>query len=168
VVDWLVYEYMYAMSRSASFTKLKPRFSWLWNIKSMKFIQPIKMGSFSAIFDVLAYNNQDQLSSLMRIESKVDEETLSNIISDIRHVKNERPQDDIQSGVLVALHPLSEATIQQFQRLTNKPGNLPFLNFSDAYRGYVKMGWNKGFYLYLAEMTETGLRLVAPELPVEH
>lgn len=168
VVDWLLYEYMYAMSRSASFAKMKPRFSWLWNIKSMKFIQPIKMGSFSAIFDVLAYNNQDQLSALMRIESQVNEETIDNIISDIRHIKNERPQDDIQSGVLVALHPLSEATLQQFNRLTNKPGNMPFLDFSGAARGYVKMGWNKGFYLYLIELTETGLKLVAPALPIEH
>lgn len=168
VVDWLMYEYMYAMSRSQAFMRIKSRFHWLWSIKSMKFLQPVKMGSFSATFDILAYNSQDQIAALMRIESQVNNETLENLIADIRHIKNERPQDDIQAGVLVALHPLSEATLQRFDQLTSKPGNLPFLNFGEAAKGYVKMGWNKGFYLYLAETSETGLRLMAPHLPVEH
>jgi len=168
VVNWVMYEYMYALSRSPAFTKLRQRFSWVWQIKSFKFIQPIKMGSFSAIFDVLAYNSQDQMVGLFRIESQTEPESLKNLISDIRHIKAERPQENIQAGVLISLHELNGEMLAGFEKLTNKPGNLPFLNFGESARGFVKTGWSQGFYVCLAESNGQGMRLVAPALPVEH
>lgn len=168
VIDWLLYEYMYALSRSEAFHKLKTRFTWLWQIKSMKFLQPVKMGSFSATFDVLGYNSNDQIIGLFRIESQVSDESLQNLIADIKHIKKERPQDNIQAGVLVSLNPMETSTLLQFDAQTQKPGNLPFLNFGENQRGFVKTGWNQGFFVFLAETSETGLELKAPELPVEY
>ena len=168
VVNWLMYEYMYALSRSPLFAKVRSRFNWVWHFKMLKFIQPVKMGSFSATFDILAYNSQEQLIGLFRIDSELDVESLENLIADIRRIKEERPQDDIQAGMLVALHPLPQAVLDRFEQLTAKPGNMPFLSFGDTAKGYVKTGWNKGFYVYLAELSETGLKLVAPQLPIEH
>ncbi len=168
VVNWLMYEYMYALSRSPAFAKVRSRFSWVWQFKTIKFIQPLKMGSFSTTFDILAYNNSEQLVGLVRIDSEVDEEKLQNLIADIRRIKEERPQDDVQAAMLVALHPLSTNVLASFDQLTTKPGNLSFLNFGDAAKGYVKLGWNKGFYVYLAELEETGLKLAAPALQISH
>lgn len=168
VMDWLLYELMYAISRSQAFTRLKPRFTWVWQIKSVKFIQPVKMGSFSATFDVLTYNSQDQLTGLIRIENEVSGESLQNLISDIRHIKEERPQDDIQAGLLISLNSISAEALQKFDQLTTKPGNLSFLNFGESAKGFVKMGWNKGFYVGLGHTEDTGIRLVAPELPLNH
>lgn len=168
VVEWLMYEYMYALSRSAAFAKVRSRFGWVWGIKTLKFIQPVKMGSFSTTFDVLAYNSAEQLVGLMRIDSEVSEESLDNLISDIRRIKDERPQDDVQAGILIALHPLPPQVLQNFENKTAKPGNLAFLSFGDTGKGYVKTGWNKGFYVFLAELNASGLRLVAPTLPIDH
>lgn len=168
VVNWMMYEYMYALSRSAAFAKMRSRFNWIWQFKTLKFIQPVKMGSFSTTFDILAYNSQEQLVGLVRIDSDVDEESLQNLIADIRRIKEERPQDDVQAGILIATHSIPASVRQKFEQLTAKPGNLPFLNFGDSARGYIKMGWNKGFYVYLAELGETGIRLEAPSLPIAH
>ncbi|MBF2052084.1 MAG: serine/threonine protein kinase [Candidatus Sericytochromatia bacterium] len=163
-VSWIMYEYMYALSRAPGFPKVCQRFSWAWQIKSFKFIQPIKMGSFSATFDVLAYNNQDQIVGLFRIESNVSEESLQNLIADIRHIQDQRPQENIQAGVLIGLHTLPSEVLAHFERVTHKPGNLPFLNFAEKARGFVKTGWGKGFYVCLAEQNEAGLTLRAPAI----
>lgn len=169
IVNWLMYEYMYALSRSAAFARMRSRFSWVWQFKTIKFIQPVKMGSFSTTFDILAYNSQEQLVGLARIESKVDhDESLQNLIADVRRIKEERPQDDVQAAMLIVTDGFPDKLLQQFEQLTVKPGNLPFLNFGETAKGYVKMGWNKGFYVYLAELTETGMKLKAPNLAIEH
>ncbi|MGV3524662.1 MAG: serine/threonine protein kinase [Candidatus Sericytochromatia bacterium] len=167
VADWLIYEYMYAFSRSGSFAKLKPRFNWIWQFKTLKFIQPVKMGSFSTTFDVLAYNSSDHIVALCRIESAITDESLQNLITDIRRIKEERPQDDVQAGILVSLHPLDDGVRQRFQQLTSKSGNLPFLNFADPAKGYVKTGWNKGFYIYLAEISGGSVKMAEPGLPID-
>ncbi|PKL77259.1 MAG: hypothetical protein CVV27_06095, partial [Candidatus Melainabacteria bacterium HGW-Melainabacteria-1] len=168
VVNWLMYEYMYALSRSSAFSRVRSRFSWVWQFKTIKFIQPVKMGSFSTTFDVLAYNSTEQLVGLVRIDSEVDVESLQNLIADIRRIKEERPQDDVQAAMLVATHPLPPDVLERFAQITAKPGNLPFLNFGETAKGYIKTGWNKGFYVYLAELGEAGLKLAAPVLPVDH
>ncbi len=165
VVDWLMYALMYALSRSGEFGKLKSRFAWVWQIKSVKFVQPVKMGSFSATFDILAYNNQEQLIGLFRIESHPDTESLKNLITDIRRIKEERPQDDIQAACLIALTPIETSVLQAFEQTTQKPGG--FFNFGEKSKGFIKTGWNKGFYLNLAQFEETGLKLVAPDLLLE-
>lgn len=168
IVNWLMYEYQYAISRSPAFAKVRSRFSWVWQFKTIKFIQPLKMGSFSTTFDILAYNNSEQLVGLVRIDSEVNEEKLQNLIADIRRIKEERPQDDVQAAMLVALHPMPDSVLSTFDQLTVKPGNLSFLSFGENAKGYVKMGWNKGFYVYLAELGETGMKLAAPALQIDH
>lgn len=165
VVDWLMYSLMYALSRSGSFAKLKSRFAWVWQIKSLKFVQPVKMGSFSATFDILAYNNQEQIIGLFRIESHPDTESLKNLITDTRRIKEERPQDDIQAACLIALTPIEASVRQAFEQSTQKPGG--FFNFGENAKGFVKMGFKKGFYLNLAQFEETGLKLIAPDLLLE-
>ncbi|PIW15927.1 hypothetical protein COW36_14505 [bacterium (Candidatus Blackallbacteria) CG17_big_fil_post_rev_8_21_14_2_50_48_46] len=165
VLDWLMYEYMYGLSRSSAFANLKKRFSWIWTFKSLKFLQPVKMGSFSATFDILAYNNQDQLTALFRFENEISEESLNNMIEDVRRIKTERTQDDIQAAMLVTYLPASEAVLAQFNRQTIKPG---LLGMGESERGFVKMGWNKGFYLFVAHLNESGVaHLIAPNLQVD-
>ncbi len=167
IVNWLMYEVMYAISRSADFVRLKSRFEWAWQIKSLKFIQPVKMGSFSATFDVLAYNSQEQLIGLFRIDHEVNGESVRNLLSDLKRIQEERPQDNLCAGFLVSLqHPASDA-LTQFNQLTQKPGNLPFLNFGEKAKGYVKTGWNKGFYVGIVSTEEMGMVLHAPELNLE-
>jgi len=164
-VDWLLYEFMYGLSRSSAFSSLKRRFTWAWQFKALKFLQPVKMGSFSATFDILAYNNQDQLTALFRFENEISEETLSNMVEDVRRIKTERAQDDIQAAMLVAYQPLSAGVLAKFNQLTGKPG---LFGMGESERGFVKMGWNKGYFLFLAQFNENGgVQLMAPSLPVD-
>ena len=167
IVNWLMYELMYSISRSPDFVRLKSRFEWAWQIKSLKFIQPVKMGSFSATFDVLAYNSQEQLIGLFRIDNQVNAESVKNLLSDLKRIQEERPQDDLQAGFLVSLSPLQSDVLAAFNQMTNKPGNLPFLNFTDKAKGFVKTGWNKGFYVGIVSTEEMGMTLYAPELSLE-
>lgn len=167
IVNWLMYELMYSVSRSPDFTVLKSRFKWVWQIKSLKFIQPVKMGSFSATFDVLAYNSQEQLIGLFRIDNEVNSETVQNLLSDLKRIQEERPQDDLCAGFLVSLNPPTGDAAETLSKMTQKPGNLPFLNFADKAKGYVKTGWNKGFYVGIVATEEMGMKLHAPELALE-
>ncbi len=167
IVSWLMYEIMYSISRSPDFVRLKNRFAWAWQIKSLKFSQPVKMGSFSATFDVLAYNSQEQLIGLFRIDNQVDAESVKNLLSDLKRIQEERPQDNLQAGFLVSLSPPESSVLTAFNQMTSKPGNLPFLNFSDKAKGFVKTGWNQGFYVGIVSTEERGMVLVAPELSLE-
>jgi len=167
IVNWLMYELMYSVSRSPDFSVLKSRFKWVWQIKSLKFIQPVKMGSFSATFDVLAYNSQEQLIGLFRIDNKVNSETVQNLLSDLKRIQEERPQDDLCAGFLVSLNSPTGDAAETLSKMTQKPGNLPFLNFADKAKGYVKTGWNKGFYVGIVATEEMGMKLHAPELALE-
>ena len=99
---------------------------------------------------------------VLRVELNVL--TLGNVFCSI---KEERPQDDVQAAMLVALHPMPDSVLSTFDQLTVKPGNLSFLSFGENAKGYVKMGWNKGFYVYLAELGETGMKLAAPALQID-
>lgn len=165
LVEWLIYEYMYALSRSSAFSQLKKRLTWIWQFKSIKFLQPIKMGSFSATFDILAYNSQEQLIALFRFENELSEESLSNMLEDVKRIKTERTQDNIQAAMLVSYLPIPESVTNQFHRLTAKPG---LLGMGESERGFVKMGWNKGFYLFMAQLSENGHpHLIAPNLPLD-
>jgi serine/threonine protein kinase len=165
VMDWLLYEYMYGLSRSTAFNNLKRRFVWAWQFKSIKFQQPVKMGSFSATFDILAYNNQDQLTALFRFENEITEESLSNMVEDVRRIKTERAQDDIQAAMLVSYKEISDNLVAKFNQLTGKPG---LFGLGESERGFVKMGWNKGFFLFMARFNENGgVDLIAPSLPVD-
>lgn len=165
LVDWLLYEYMYALSRSRAFAQLKKRFTWIWQFKSLKFLQPVKMGSFSATFDILAYNSQDQLIALFRFENEANEESVSNMLEDVKRIKIERTQDHIQAAMLVSYQPITEAVKNHFHRLTGKPG---FWGMGESERGFVKTGWNKGFYLFMTQLDESGHpHLMAPALPVD-
>lgn len=167
IVNWLMYEMMYAISRSAEFSRLKSRFEWAWQIKSLKFIQPVKMGSFSATFDVLAYNSQEQLIGLFRIDNEVNGESVRNLLSDLKRIQEERPQDNLCAGFLVSLQAPAADALSHFNQLTQKPGNMPFLNFGEKAKGYVKTGWNKGFYVGIVSTEEMGMVLYAPELALE-
>ncbi len=167
IVNWLMYELMYSISRSPSFMRLKQRFEWAWHIKSLKFIQPVKMGSFSTTFDVLAYNGQEQLIALFRIDNQVSGETVRNLLSDLKRIQEERPQDNICAGFLVSLNTPEADALTVFKQTTNKPGNLPFLNFAEKARGFVKTGWNKGFYVGIVSTEEMGMKLSAPALELE-
>lgn len=167
IVNWLMYELMYSISRSPDFLRLKKRFEWVWQIKSLKFIQPVKMGSFSATFDVLAYNSQEQLIGLFRIDNQVEAESVKNLLSDLKRIQEERPQDNLCAGFLVSLTSPQSDALTLFNQLTSKPGNLAFLNFSEKAKGFVKTGWNKGFYVGIVSTEEMGMVLQAPELLLE-
>jgi serine/threonine protein kinase len=165
IVEHLIYDHMYALSRATAFASLKKRFSWVWLFKSVKFLQPVKVGSFSATFDILAYNSQDQLIALMRIEPELTAENLEQMLNDVRLIKNERSQDDIQAAILLSQSPLSPQIVTLFQQQTTRPG---LMGLGDSERGFVKTGWNKGFYLFLAELGSAGeMKLKAPALALD-
>jgi hypothetical protein len=55
--------------------------------------------------------------------------------------------------------------LAKFNQLTAKPG---LFGMGESERGFVKMGWNKGYFLFLAQFNENGgVQLMAPSLPVD-
>jgi serine/threonine protein kinase len=167
IINWLMYEHMYALSRDPKFASLKKRFSWAWQFKSMKFLQPVKMGGSSSVtFDILAYNPQDQLAGVFRIENESTPESLQALIKDVRQIRAERPEDTIQAAVLVSQQPISPQTISAFHAQTQKPGNIPL--FSSDPKGYVKLGWNQGFFVFLVHYTPEQTTLIAPAMNLAH
>lgn len=164
LIDWLTYEFMYGMSRTGKFQSLKKRFSWVWQIKSMKFLQPLKVSGSSMTFDLLGYSGQEQINLLARFESNVTGTQITQFVEDIKKIKLDKDVEEIKAGVLVSLSPIPPAAITYFNAITTKPLDMSLLDFSNTAKGYVRINWKKGFLLFLVTLTDDTFSLSAPVL----
>lgn len=164
LIEWLTYEFMYGMSRTGKFNSLKKRFNWVWQIKSMKFLQPLKVSGASMTFDLLGYSNQEQINLLARFEPTVTGTQITQFVEDIKKIKLDKEVEEIRAGVLVSLSPIPPPAITYFNAITTKPLDMSLLDFSNTAKGYVRINWKKGFLLFLVTLQDDAFTLTAPIL----
>lgn len=162
-VNWLMFQSLYAVAHAETFKNVIGWFKWATEIKSFKFLQPMKApGGFSATFDVIGYNSDDQLTLLARSSYEMSPEKIDKVIDDIEKIRADQG-NVIKAVVLMSRKEISEDSINHFNNITSKPWPTSIGAFFNPMQGYVRTKFYKGFYLFLIHLNDNLCEIKAPE-----
>lgn len=159
--DWLVHEYFYLLNSSGNTTSLKYIYSWIPSIQVFRFDEslPGEDGSqhrFTlGIHGVIPSEGYDKLLLLVRV-GKGTPEAVSTFMDEVIQVKKHLIKSgDIGGAMYVSEGPFETEALKLFYARTVEPRKKGFglasLDKLTKYKGFVRIGMNRGFHLNLIE-----------------
>lgn len=159
--EWMLREYFYLLNSSGNATALKYIYSWIPAVQEFRFGEslPGEDGvdrSFSlAVHGLIASEGYQKLLFLVRV-GKGSPEAVSGFIDDVTQVKKKLIKTgDIGGAMYVSEGAFDTETLKLFYERTVEPRKKSFglgaLDKLTKYKGFVRIGMNRGFHLNLIE-----------------
>ena len=158
LIKWMLKEMIVKISRAKSFPAIKSSFSWLWNLKTIKLSQTVKMLDGKGLtFDLIAYDNFEKLSLIARYSSQGSISELQNFISDVATIKKGAPNNDIKAALYISGDEFYPEVVKYYDKITKKQS---FLAFGSP-KCFISNG---GFNLFMIREDINSYNLVAPQV----
>ena len=164
IMNWLLSDLLYNVSRSPQYKSLKTVFNFIWNIKSINFLQSIKLEDSELKFDLVSRDINEKILFVGKYSNnKATVEEVKKFIQDVIKLKKGMPhKDNIVASAIINPNGFPIEVMQYFEANTGKPFPMGLFDFANAQRGFVKMGLMKGFYLYLIHDLDSNFKIVEP------
>jgi serine/threonine protein kinase len=158
LVKWLIKDLLIKIARAKNFDSLKNIFSWIWNLKTVKLSQTIKLQEGKPVsFDLIAYDNSEKLSVVARYSSQGSVSEIQNFLNDVSRLKKGLPNSDIKAAVYISGDEFYPEVVKFYDKIAKRQS---ILSFSGP-RTFIGNG---GFHFFMVRESYTGYHLVAPQL----
>ncbi|HEY9841492.1 MAG TPA: serine/threonine-protein kinase [Candidatus Obscuribacterales bacterium] len=174
--DWLVNEYFYLLNSSGNTVSLKYIYSWIPPIQQFSFAESLKGEDgkhyrFSLVArGVIQGEGYDKVLLLMRV-GKGNAAEVERFLHDVTEVKKGLIKSgDIGGAIYVSTENYDTDALKLFYEKTvetrKKGFSLGALDKLTKYKGFVRIGLNRGFHLNLLEYHSDGqgFEVIAPLL----
>lgn len=158
LLKWLIKDLVVKVARSRKFGDLKSSFSWLWNIKTVKLSQQVKLIDGKALgFDLIAYDNLEKLSIVARYSSQGSVSELHSFIDEVGQLKKGNPNSDIKAALYISGNDFFPEVLKYYEKIVKRQS---LFSFSSP-KCYVGSG---GFNLFMIKESVDGYKLISPEI----
>ncbi|MBF2053316.1 MAG: serine/threonine protein kinase [Candidatus Sericytochromatia bacterium] len=172
--DFLLRSYFYQLQASGNTTALKYIYSWIPAISGMDLAQPLQGDDGQQyMFDAVARGtvkgeNTPKVLFLIR-SGPGDVNSVARFLDEVISVKKQLIKTGDIGGAMYLSNATFEAeSLKLFYARTVEPRKkalgLGTLDKLTRYKGFVRIGMNRGFHLNLFECPDQGFELVAPTL----
>lgn len=173
--EWLVQEYFYLLNSSGNINSLKYIYTWIPAIESFKFSERLKgeddnYYEFSIVFHgQVKGENYKKVLMLTRFGNG-SKEDVDKFIDDTIQVKKKLIKSgDIGGAIYVSTEEYSSDSLKLFYERTVEPRKgfgLGSLDKLTKYKGFVRIGFGRGFHLNLIEYkkSDNSFNVIAPLL----
>ncbi|MFN8671612.1 MAG: serine/threonine-protein kinase [Candidatus Sericytochromatia bacterium] len=159
LMKWIIKDLLIKVARSNKFQSIKNCFSWIWNLKTIKLAQQLKLNDGSKLaFDMISYNDSEKLSVVARYSSQGNVSELHNFIEDVVKLKKGIMNADIKAAVYISGNDFFPEVLKYYDKVTKKESLFAF----SAPKAFIPAG---GFYLFMIKEEQDGTyRLILPEV----
>lgn len=173
--EWLVHEYFYLLNSSGNINSLKYIYTWIPAIENFKFSETLKGEDekdyeFSIIFHgEVKGENYKKVLMLTRFGDGSKEDVDKFIDETILVKKKLIKSGDIGGAIYVSTEEYSSDSLKLFYERTVEPRKgfgLGSLDKLTKYKGFVRIGFGRGFHLNLIEhkKSDNSFNVIAPLL----
>lgn len=171
-IEWLVNDYIYQINSTGNTQSLKLLYNAIPAIENIKFFEKVttddnKDYEFSIVVHGKAKGEHNKrILFLARIGNGARSD-VENFIEDATNVKKKAAKTgDISAAFYISQVPYEVEVSRLFSEKTIEPKkSFLTLDASAKYKGFVKLGYGKGFHLNLIEYNhETGFKVFLPAL----
>ncbi len=156
LLRWLVKDLLVKVARARKFNDLRNSFSWLWDLKTIKLSQQVKLNDGKAFaFDFVAYNNSEKLSVVARYSSHGSVSELHKFIEEVAQTKKGNTNSDIKAAIYISGDEFFPEVLKYYEKIAKKQS---FFAFSSP-KCYIANG---GFNLFMVRESGEGHALVSP------
>lgn len=173
--EWLVQEYFYLLNSSGNINSLKYIYTWIPAIENFKFTERLKgeddnYYEFSIVFHgEVKGENYKKVLMLTRFGNGSKEDIDKFIDETIQVKKKLIKSSDIGGAIYVSTEEYSSESLKLFYERTVEPRkgfSLGSLDKLTKYKGFVRIGFGRGFHLNLLEYkkSDNSFNVIAPLL----
>lgn len=173
--EWLVNEYFYLLNSSGNINSLKYIYTWIPAIENFKFSEKLKgeddkYYEFSIVFHgEVKGENYKKVLMLTRFGNGSKEDVDKFIDETIQVKKKLIKSGDIGGAIYVSTEEYSSDSLKLFYERTVEPRKgfgLGSLDKLTKYKGFVRIGFGRGFHLNLIEYkkSDNSFNVIAPLL----
>ncbi len=171
--EWLVKEYFYLLNSSGNITSLKYIYSWIPAIENFKFLEKLQGENnnyyeFSVVFHGQVKGENYKKVLMMARFGDGSKESVDEFINDVIQVKKKLIKSgDIGGAIYISTEEYSSDSLKLFYERTVEPRKgfgLGSLDKLTKYKGFVRIGFGRGFHLNLIEYRGNEFTVIAPLL----
>ncbi|MBC7472747.1 MAG: serine/threonine protein kinase [Candidatus Sericytochromatia bacterium] len=174
--DWMVSEYFYLINSSGNINSLKYIYTWIPAVENFRFFETLigedgQKYDFSIVFHGQVKGEDYKKVLLLTRFGNGSKQDIEKFIEDSIQVKKKLIKSgDIGGAIYISTEEYDSASLKLFYERTVEPrkGLLSFgsLDKLTKYKGFVRMGVNRGFHLNLIEYShkEKSFDVIAPLL----
>lgn len=173
--DWLIYEYFYLLNSSGNINSLKYIYSWIPAIEHFKFSESLSGEDgnnyeFSIVFHGQVKGENYKKVLMMARFGDGSKEDVDKFIDETIQVKKKLIKSgDIGGAIYISLDEYSSDALKLFYERTVEPRKgfgLGSLDKLTKYKGFVRIGFGRGFHLNLIEYRKSdhSFNVIAPLL----
>lgn len=158
LIKWVIKDLLVKIARSPKFNSMKNAFSWIWNMKTLKLSQQLKLNDGKILnFDMIAYDNFEKLCLVTRYSSQGSVSELNNFIEDVVKLKKGLANNDIKAAIYISGDEFYPEVLKFYDKVTKKESLFAF----SAPKCFISSG---NFYLFMVKETPEGYKLISPQL----
>lgn len=158
LIKWVIKDLLVKIARSPKFNSMKNAFAWIWNMKTLKLSQQLKLNDGKILnFDMIAYDNFEKLCLVSRYSSQGSVSELNNFIEDVAKLKKGMPNTDIKAAIYISGDEFFPEVMKFYDKVAKKESMFAF----SAPKCFISNG---GFYLFMVRESPDGYRLVSPQI----
>ncbi len=167
--QWLLYDLFNKIIASGNKESLKYICSWVPETDKIKLFQPVENEKGRArFFNIVTVDKSDKILHMVYRTYTGEARQLRNFSDDMVSVKMRfLKSGDIGGVFYVSSAPYTREALELFYELTGerkKKLGIGLLDSLTGYRGFVRVGKNRGFHLCLVQEEEDGFTLIKPEI----
>ncbi|GIW22611.1 MAG: hypothetical protein KatS3mg068_1618 [Candidatus Sericytochromatia bacterium] len=165
--NWLINEYFYNINSSLNTLSFKPIYSLIPYINKFTFYQSLNNYSFE--FPILIkgkFKNDEKIFFIVKIGNGSIQE-VNKFLEDIINLKNNYflKSIDLSGSFYISLSKYENYSLKEFLEKTQDNKKSFFsLDNTYKYKGFIKLGYNKGIQLQFLEYINNKFELIEPKL----
>ncbi len=158
LLKWLTKELIIKVARSRKFNDLRSSFSWIWNLKTVKLSQQVKLNDGKALsFDFIGYDTSEKLSIVARYSSQGSVSELHTFIEDVTKVRKGSFNSDIKVALYISGNEFFPEVLKYYEKIVKRQSLFAF----SSPKCFVGNG---GFNLFMVRESVEGYKLISPEI----
>ena len=158
LLKWLTKELIIKVARSRKFNDLRNSFSWIWDLKTVKLSQQVKLSDGKALsFDLIAYDSSEKLSVVARYSSQGSVSELHSFIEDVAKIKKTNSHSDMKAALYISGNEFFPEVLKYYEKIVKRQSLFAFSS-PKCFAG------NGGFNLFMIRESIDGYKLISPEI----
>jgi serine/threonine protein kinase len=154
LIYWLIKDILIKITR-AKFNNIKNSFSWIWNLRTIKLAQNLKLLDGKSVnFDIVGYDNSEKIIMLSRYSNKGNILELQNLIEDANNLKKSI-NNNLKAVLYISGSEIYHEILRYYEKITKRESFLAF----NSPKAFISSGQ---FFLFLIKDTIDGFKLIQP------